>query len=168
MKKMIYDQRTSLQFHKKWEGKKDFVITHQGFGDRRSGDTPRQFSILTINKVAYSQKKESQRERYPYSEAIFKGRSLDLCIYTDCPADWYGNSGSHQFIRMDSVDEDDPLTIFWNVGTFESIAVIQNSIFNANEISINLFLDVRESYFRDLDRKLCHEVKISSITLDCL
>lgn len=163
---MIYDQRTSLQFHKKWEGKGDYVITHQGFGDRRSSDTPRKFAILTISKVQYVVKQESIKEKYPYSGAIFNGRSLDLCIHTDCPPDWYGNSGAHQFIRMDSVDEEDPLTIFWNVGDFQCISSIQNAITNSSEVGINLFLDVRESYFRELDRKLCHEVKISSITLD--
>ena len=34
-------------------------------------------------------KNEKWREKYPYSDATFKGKKIDLCIHTECPSDWF-------------------------------------------------------------------------------
>ena len=163
---MAYERRTSLQIQKDLIESNDFSITYQGFGSRRSEGTPQTFAVITINGINYIDKKEIWREKYPYSDATFKGQQIDICIHTDCPSDWYSNKGEKQFFRIDSVDEKEPLTIYWNVGDFTSLAMIQNSLNITDNLSINLFLDTKESYFMDLDRKLCHEIKITSITVD--
>ena len=166
MKKMIYERRTSIQLQKDIKAAGDFTITYQGFGGRRSDIVPQAFAILTINNISYIEKNDAWREKYPYSDATFKGKTLDLCIHTDCPEDWYSNKGEKQFLRMDAVSEEDPLTIFWNVKNFEILSMIQGSVTMTDRLGINLSLDTKESYFMDLDRKLCHEIRISSITLD--
>ena len=163
---MAYERRTSLQFQKDLREDKDFSITYQGFGVRRSEGTPQTFAVITINGIYYIDKKEVWREKYPYSDATFRGKKIDMCIHTDCPSDWYSNKGEKQFLRIDSVDEEEPLTIYWNIGGFTSLSMIQNSLSHSGKVSINLSLDSKESYFMDLDRKLCHEIKISSLTVD--
>jgi len=166
IKTMTYERRTSLQFKKDLKEAKDVSITYRGFGARRSEGVPQTFAVITLTGIQYVNKDEKWREKYPYSDATFKDRQIDLCIHTDCPNDWYSIKDEKQFLRIDSVDEEDPLTIYWNVEDMTSIAIIQESINCSAELIIQLSLDAKESYFMDLDRKLTHEIRISSITLD--
>ena len=165
---MTCERRTSLQFKKDLKQAKDISITYRGFGARRSEGVPQTFAVITATGIEYVNKDEKWREKYPYSDATFKDKQIDLCIHTDCPNDWYSIKDEKQFLRIDSVDEEDPLTIYWNIGDFTSLTMIQNSLTHSDKLSINISLDAKESYFMDLDRKLCHEIKIASITLDFL
>lgn len=163
---MTYERRTSLQFKKNLKEAKDISITYRGFGTRRSEGVPQAFAVITVSGIKYMNKDNGWREKYPYSDATFKDRQIDLCIHTDCPNDWYSIKDEKQFLRIDSVDEEDPLTIYWNIGDMTSLAMIQESIYHSAELIINLSLDAKESYFMDLDRKLSHEIRIASTTLD--
>lgn len=163
---MVYERRASLQFQKDLKTERNFTITYQGFSDRRVEGTPQTFAIITVIELSYIDKNGMWREKYPYSDATFKGKKIDLCIHTECPSDWYSNKGEKQFLRIDSVDEEDPLTIYWNIGDFKSLAMVQDSLNHSDMLSVNVSLDTKESYFMDLDRKLTHEIRISSITID--
>ena len=163
---MTYERRTSLQFKKGLKNSRGTSITYRGFGSRRSEGVPQTFAIITISGIPYVNKDEVWREKYPYSDATFKDKQIDLCIHTDCPNDWYSIKDEKQFLRIDSVDEEDPLTIYWNIGDMTSLAMIKESIHHSAELIINLSLDAKESYFMDLDRKLSHEIRIASTTLD--
>lgn len=163
---MTYERRTSLQFRMDLKETRDISITYRGFGPRRSEGIPQAVAVITLAGIPYMNKDEVWREKYPYSDATFKNKKIDLCIHTDCPNDWYSIKDEKLFLRIDSVDEEDPLTIYWNIGDITSLSMIQESINRSGELLINLSLDSKESYFMDLDRKLCHEIRISSITLD--
>lgn len=166
IKTMTFERRTSLQFQKDLSQTKNLSITYRGFGGRKYDDVPETFAVLVLTGISYVDKMDRWLERYPYSDATFRGKQIDLCIHSDCPNDWYSIKDEKKFLRIDSVDEEDPLTIYWNIGELTTLAMIQESINQSSEIYINLTLDAKESYFMDLDRKLSHEIRITSINLD--
>jgi len=163
---MSYDHRVMLQFQKNLSKDAIHSIQYEAYSKNRIEGVPTKSVLLGIEDLLYIQKAGSWKNRLPYSDSFFQGKSLELCIHPKGMEHWFGEKEELKYLHIPDPREGAPLTIFWNVEDSEYISMIQNSLATYLQLRITATLAVRDSHFKDLSNESSHELEISTLKVN--